>query len=206
MLEPVAVDREIVGETTGLAAPLHLSDERDRRDSVLQARVRQLWKAGPQHRGPRLVCDNDWPTAAVPLQGLRRNSQHEHGDSVPRSALLAKGIRPGREPARRGREHFRDRPGHRPFPQHHRAMARAGLASGRALQPADVTGFRHPGATGLMSSARSSAASAEPCGCLRPSRCVPVCGPAACSAAAPIETPRPLSTTSSSGGASWDAH
>ena len=39
VLAPVAVDREIEGETTGLAAPLHLSDERDRRDSVRQARV-----------------------------------------------------------------------------------------------------------------------------------------------------------------------
>ena len=49
----------------------------------------------------------------------------------------------------------------------------------------------------LRSAARSSAPRAEPHGCVRPSRCVPDCGPGACSAAAPLETPRPSSTTSS---------
>ena len=39
----------------------------------------------------------------------------------------------------------------------------------------------------LMSAARSSAPRAEPHGWLRPSRCVPDCGPGACSAAAPLE-------------------
>ena len=43
-----------------------------------------------------------------------------------------------------------------------------------------------------------SAASAARCGCLRPSRCGPGCGPGACSAAATLETPRLSSTTSSS--------
>ncbi len=137
-----------MGETTGLAAPLHLGDERDRRSGVLQARVRQSWKAGLRHRGPRLVCDEIGPTAALPLQCLRGNAQHEYGDSVPRSALHSKRVRPGSGPASRGREHFRDRPGHRPFPQHHRAMARAGRGSSRALQPPDVTRFRHHGASG----------------------------------------------------------
>ena len=80
-----------VGKTTGFAAPLHLRDERDRRDSVLQLGVRQLWKAGPQHRGPRLVCDEGGPAAAVPLQGVRADAQHEHGDSVQRSLLQSKG-------------------------------------------------------------------------------------------------------------------
>ena len=57
----------------------------------------------------------------------------------------------------------------------------------------------------LMSAARSSAPRAEPQGCVRPSRCVPDCGPGACSAAAPLETPRPSSTTSSSADAWWDS-
>ena len=57
----------------------------------------------------------------------------------------------------------------------------------------------------LMSSARSSAPRAEPHGCVRPSRCVPDGGPGACSAAAPLETPRPSSTTSSSADAWWDS-
>ena len=56
----------------------------------------------------------------------------------------------------------------------------------------------------LMSSARSSATRAAPHGCVRPSRRVPDCGPGACSAAAPLETPRPSSTTSSSADA-WGA-
>ena len=36
-------------------APVHLSNERDRRGGVRHARVRQPWKAGPQPRGLRLV-------------------------------------------------------------------------------------------------------------------------------------------------------
>ena len=89
---------EIVGESTGFAAPLHWGDECDRRGGVRQAWVRQLWKAGPQHRGPRLVCDEVGPPAAVPLHSMRGNAQHEHGDRVPRSSLQSTGVRPGREP------------------------------------------------------------------------------------------------------------
>ena len=50
-----------------------------------------------------------------------------------------------------------------------------------------------------MSAARSSAPRAEPHGGVRPSRCVPDCGPGACSAAAPLETPRPEGCDSASG-------
>ena len=95
----------IVEETMGSPAPLHLSDERDRRDSMRQARVRHRWKARRQHRAPRLVCDEVGPTAAVPLQSVQGNAQHEH-DSIQRSSLHSTGVRPGREPASRGREHF----------------------------------------------------------------------------------------------------
>ena len=52
-----------------------------------QAWVRQLWKARPQHRGPRLVCDEVGPPPAVPLHSMRGNAQHEHGNRVPRSSL-----------------------------------------------------------------------------------------------------------------------
>ena len=48
---------------TGLAAPVHLSNERERRDGVLQAWVRQFLKTGPQPRRPRLVRDEIWATA-----------------------------------------------------------------------------------------------------------------------------------------------
>lgn len=41
---------------------------------------------------------------------------------------------------------------------------------------------------------------------LPPLKCGPACGPVASSVAAPIETPRPLSPTSSSGDALLDAH
>ena len=43
----------------------------------------------------------------------------------------------------RGCEHCCDRPGHGPFPPYHRAMARAGLDSGEARQPADVARRRN---------------------------------------------------------------
>ena len=101
VLVPVAVDspRRYTG-----------GDECDRREGVRQAWVRQLWKARPQHRGPRLVCDEVGPPAAVPLHSMRGNAQHEHGDRVPRSSLQSTGVRPGREPTSRGRQHFCDRP------------------------------------------------------------------------------------------------
>ena len=54
-----------------------------------------------------------------------------------------------------------------------------------------------------MNSARSSGASVAPCGCLRPSRCVPVCGPGAFLVAGPIETPRPSSARHPSGALRW---
>ena len=73
----------------GLAAPVHLSNERDRRDGVLQAWVRQLRKTGPQHRRPRLVRDEIGPTAAVPLHSLQGHAQHEHGDRTQRASLHA---------------------------------------------------------------------------------------------------------------------
>ena len=57
-----------------------------------------------------------------------------------------------------------------------------------------------------MNSTRSSAARAGQRGFLRSSRCAPVCGRVASSAAAPIETPRPYSTTSSSADALLDPH
>ena len=75
-----------------------------------QAWVRQLWKARPQHHGPRLVCDEVGPPPTVPLHSMRGNAQHEHGDRVPRSSLQSTGVRPGREPTSRGRQHFCDRP------------------------------------------------------------------------------------------------
>jgi hypothetical protein len=44
-----------------------------------QARVCELWKAGHQHRGPRLDSDEVGPSAAAPLQDLRRHGQPEYG-------------------------------------------------------------------------------------------------------------------------------
>ena len=51
--------------------PVHLSHEPSRWGGVRQARVRQPWKAGPEHRGLRLICDKGRPTAAVPMHGLQ---------------------------------------------------------------------------------------------------------------------------------------
>ena len=133
VLVPVAVDS---------AAPLHWGDECDRREGVRQAWVRQLWKARPQHRGPRLVCDDVGPPPAVPLHSMRGTAQHEHGDRVPRSSLQSTGVRPGREPTSRGRQHFCDRPSDGPFPHHHRAMARASRDSCRVLQSPAAARFR----------------------------------------------------------------
>ena len=124
------------------AAPFHWGDECDRREGVRQAWVRQLWKARPQHRGPRLVCDEVGPPPAVPLHSMRGNAQHEHGDRVPRSSLQSTGVRPGREPTSRGRQHFCDRPSDGPFPHHHRAMARASRDSCRVLQSPAAARFR----------------------------------------------------------------
>ncbi len=73
---------------------------------MLQARVRQLWPAGRQHRWARLVYDQVGPTSAVPLQNMRGNGQHEYGHSVQRSPLHSQGVRPSSDPANRGREHF----------------------------------------------------------------------------------------------------
>ena len=119
-------------KTTGFAAPVHLGDERDRRERVPPARVRQLWQARPQHRGPRLVCDEVGPPPAVPLHSLRGNTQHEQRDRVPRSSLQSTGVRPGREPTRRGRQHFCDRPSDGPFPHPiARWLERAATAAAR---------------------------------------------------------------------------
>ena len=68
-------------KTTG-SPQVHVSDARDRRDGLRQARVCQPWNTGPHHRGPRLVSDEVGPTLAVPLHGRRGNGQHAHGDSV----------------------------------------------------------------------------------------------------------------------------
>ena len=119
VLAPVAVERspspprswaKTAGSPQG-----HVSDARDRRDGLRQARVCHPWKTGPQHRGPRLGSDEVGPTLTVPLHGLRGTGQHAHGDSVQRPSLRSSGMRPGREPARRGCEPFCDRPGHGPF-------------------------------------------------------------------------------------------
>jgi hypothetical protein len=71
VLAPVAVDRPPSSRDRrrihGLRRLVHLRDERDRRDGVRHARVRQPWKTGPQHRGLRLVRDEVRSTAAVPL-------------------------------------------------------------------------------------------------------------------------------------------
>ena len=63
-------------------APVHLSNERDRRGGVRHARVRQPWKAGPQPRGLRLVRHEVRSTAAVPLHRLQGHAEYEHGDRV----------------------------------------------------------------------------------------------------------------------------
>ena len=63
------------------------------------------------------------------------NGQHAHGDSVQRPSLRSEGIRPGREPARRGCEHVCDRPGHGPCPQSlARWLERASTAAKRFNQ------------------------------------------------------------------------
>ena len=41
-----------------------------------------------------LVCDEVGPTAAVSLQSMRGNAQHEHRVRVPRSSLQSTGVRP----------------------------------------------------------------------------------------------------------------
>ena len=97
-------------------APVDFSHEPSRWGGVRQARVRQPWKAGPEHRGLRLICDKVRPTAAVPMHRLQGNRQHKHGDRLQRSSLHATGVRAGRQPARRRREPFRDRQSHGAFP------------------------------------------------------------------------------------------
>ena len=96
--------------------PVHFSNEPSRWGGVRQARVRQAWKAGPEHRELRLICDKVRPTAAVPMHSLQGNRQHKHGDRVQRASLHATGVRAGRELARRRREPFRDRQSHGAFP------------------------------------------------------------------------------------------
>ena len=146
VLAPVAVDRSPgnARESEGFRVffgRLHLKDEGHRRQRLPQARVREFWKAGRQHRGLRLIYDEVGPTTAVPLQDLRRNRQPEYGHRVQWIALHSKGVRPGREPARRGREHFCDGPGHGSFPRHHRPMARTGFERRGALQLPDAAGL-----------------------------------------------------------------
>ena len=130
------------GGHDGSRPPVHSSNERDRRDSVRHARVRQPWKTGPQHRGLWLVCDEVGPTTAVPMHSVQGHAEHEHGDCLQRASLHATGVRPSGKPARRRREDFCDRPRHGPFPQHHRALARAGLDGREALQRRDVARLR----------------------------------------------------------------
>ena len=84
--------------------------------------MRESWKAGRQHRGPRLVYDEVRPTAAVPLQDVRGDGQPEYGHRVQWTSLHTEGVRSGREPASRGREHFCGGPRHGAFPQHHRPL------------------------------------------------------------------------------------
>ena len=64
-----------------------------------------------------------------------------------------------------------------PFPHHHRAMARASLDSCRRASITGCGAISTSLSCRRMHAARSSAASAAPCGCLRRSRCVPACGP-----------------------------
>ena len=58
---------ENTSETPDFSTPLHLSDERHPVQGLLQARVRQLWKAGHQHRWPRLVYHEVGSSPAVPM-------------------------------------------------------------------------------------------------------------------------------------------
>ena len=83
-----------------------------------QAWVRQLWKARPQHRGPRLVCDEVGPPPAVPLHSMRGNAQHEHGDRVPRPSLQSTGVRPGREALSSCGRNWQSRPMTSPSPSY----------------------------------------------------------------------------------------
>ena len=122
-------------------APVHLSNERDRRGGVRHARVRQPWKAGPQPCGLRLVRHEVRSTAAVPMHRLQGHAEYEHGDRVQRASLHPTGVRPRSQLTRRRREHFCDGPGHGPFPQHRRALARAGLDGRKALQRPDGARF-----------------------------------------------------------------
>ena len=91
VLAPLAVDLSASpprsrGRNDGLA-PVHLSHEPSRRGGVRQARMQQPWKAGPEHRGLRLICDKLRSTATVPMHRLQGNRQHKHGDRVLRSSL-----------------------------------------------------------------------------------------------------------------------
>ena len=133
---------EIMSETAYFSTPLHWNDENHPESGMLQARVRELWKAGHQHRWPRLVYHQVGSPTALPLQDMRGNRQHEHGHSVFRPSLHSQGVRPSSEPASRGREHFCYSPSHGSFPQHRRTLARACLSGGRALQPAHAAGLR----------------------------------------------------------------
>ena len=109
--------------------------------------------------------------------------QHTVGISLPGPGSVASGglirnsrptgVRPGREPTSRGRQHVCDRPSDGPFPPHHRAMARASLDSCRVLPITGCCAISTSLSCRRMNAARSSAASAAPCGCLRRSRCVP---------------------------------
>ena len=110
---------------------------------MLQARVRELWKARHRHRSPRLVYHQDRSPTALPLQDMRGNAQHEYGDGVQRSSLHSEGVRPSSGHASRGREHFCHGPSHRSFPQHRRTVAQrasraAELFNRRMLRDFDI--------------------------------------------------------------------
>ena len=93
VLAPVAVDRPPSSRDRrrihGLRRLVHLRDERDRRDGVRHARVRQPWKTGPQHRGLRLVRDQVRSMTAVPLHNLQGHAEREHGDRRPQGSTPA---------------------------------------------------------------------------------------------------------------------
>ena len=171
---------------------------------VRHARVRQPWKAGPQPRGLRLVRHEVRSTAAVPLHRLQGHAEYEHGDRVQRASLHPTGVRPRSQLTRRRREHFCDGPGHGPFPQHRRALARGGPRRPQGTSTTGWCAILTSLSCRLMSSARSLATRTRRSGCLRPSRYPPGCGPGASWAAAPIATPEPSSATSSAEGESSD--
>ena len=74
VLAPLAVDRAASPPRSrgneGSRLTVHLGDERERRGGLRHARVRQPWKTGPQPRRLRLVRDEVWSTATVPVHRL----------------------------------------------------------------------------------------------------------------------------------------